>query len=351
MRIALVTHTTSGRGGIERVVELQTAQLRARGHTVDIVTGPALGGHWTGRALSAGLLAFRRARKLREYDVVLAHYQPAPWLAARSECPFVHYFHHPLRAVHPTSVQLTKRRYRLWNRLMQPLKSLDMRTVRAAHSVAVPSPSVGRDLMAFYGREPVLLPLGVDNAQLIPGGTRGDHLLFVGRLAETYKHLDWAIEVARRVGRPLHIAGEGRIPEPGAGVTSLGYLRGDELAAAYRSAAVLLFPSVHEDFGLVPLEAMACGLPVVAWDDQHGPSLTMAEGSGGRLVPPYDLDAFAAAVTALVEDPQQHAKLSEAGPAWVAQHFSLQRHIDGLEELLVAAASAKSNVKRLAPVA
>jgi glycosyltransferase involved in cell wall biosynthesis len=112
---------------------------------------------------------------------------------------------------------------------------------------------------------------------------------------------------------------------------------------------VLLFPSVQEDFGLVPLEAMACGLPVVAWDDQHGPSLTMAAGSGGRLVPPYDLDAFAAAVTSLVEDPEQHAELSKAGPGWVAQHFSLQRHIDGLEELLVAAASAKSHAQRPDP--
>jgi glycosyltransferase involved in cell wall biosynthesis len=243
-------------------------------------------------------------------------------------------------------VQLTKRRYRLWNGLMRPLSNLDTRTVAAAHSVAVPSPSVGRDLLEFYGREPVLLPLGVDTGQLRPGGTRGDHLLFVGRLAETYKHLDWAIEVARRIGRPLHVAGEGRIPESQADVTSLGYLEGDALAEAYRSAAVLLFPSVHEDFGLVPLEAMACGLPVVAWDDDHGPSLTMTEGSGGRLVPAYDLDAFTATVTSLLEDSDQHAKLSAAGPRWVEQHFSLQRHIDGLEELLEAAAAAKGKLRR-----
>jgi glycosyltransferase involved in cell wall biosynthesis len=340
VRIGLITHTTGGRGGIERVVELQAAGLRARGHTVDLVTGPELGSGWIARAVAAAGLAFRRGRALRRFDVLLAHYQPSPWLAQRSGVPTVHYFHMPVRALHPTTQQRTNPGYRAWAVLCRRLERIDRSSVAAAAEVAFPSPSVGRDLVGIYGRGGTLLPLGVDTSVFAPEpGQPGEHLLFAGRLGAPYKHLDWAIEVARRLGRPLHVVGEGTRPAvpDDAEVVFRGYLEGEKLAAAYRDAAVLLFPSAQEDFGLVPLEAMASGLPVVGWDDGHGPSLTLAVGSGGRLVAPYDLDAYTAAVEELLGDGAERERLAAAGPAWVRDRFSLDRHLDGLEQLLARA--------------
>src|SRR3712207_6769252 len=96
MRIGLITHTTAGRGGIEKVVQLQVQGLRSRGHEVLVLSGPELGAGWSARAVAAAGLAARPIGALRECDVLLAHYPPAPWLAARSGVPFVHYFHCPL---------------------------------------------------------------------------------------------------------------------------------------------------------------------------------------------------------------------------------------------------------------
>src|SRR5664280_1198207 len=348
MRIGLLTHTTAGRGGIERVVELQVKGLRERGHHIEVVSGPAVGRGWSARAVAAVGLAGKNAASLRRYDVLLAHYQPAPWLATRSGTPFVHYFHHPLRAVHPTAVQCTRLRFRVWSSLCAPLAALDQRTVAAAAVVACPSPSVARDLAEMYGLDPVLLPLGVDTATFSPRGRHGDHLLFVGRVDEPYKHVDWAFDVARRVRRPLHIVGEGRAPAPPPrlDVVWRGYLEGAELVEAYRAAAVLLFPSVHEDFGLVPVEAMACGLPVVGWDDEHGPSLTLAPGSGGLLVQPYDLDAFTEAVRVVLDDDVTRGRLAALGPKWAEERFSLRRHLDELERLLQRVGSSPGSQAR-----
>lgn len=68
-------------------------------------------------------------------------------------------------------------------------------------------------------------------------------------------------------------------------------LRGVELAKAYAAADVFLHCSITETFGLVVLESMASGVPVVA-RDEGGPSETVKHGRSGYLVPPHDLDTF-----------------------------------------------------------
>jgi glycosyltransferase involved in cell wall biosynthesis len=341
VRVALVTHTMAGRGGIERVVEQHSAGLRARGHQVDVIAGPTLGSGWLARAGSAALLGLDSGARLRGYDVVLAHYQPAPLVASRSGRPYVVFLHHPLRAAHPTAVQREQLRYRLWNRAGVRLAGADHRSVSGAAAVAVPSPSVRAEAAAVYRLTPTLLPLGVDTDLFQPGPSRRGPLLFVGRPEERYKRLDWALEVARRLARPLHVVGQARPRDvPGVDVTWRGYLTGPALAQAYRTSDLLLFPSMREDFGLVPLEAMACGLPVVAWDDGHGPSSTLRPGSGGLLAPAYDLDAFTSLVKTILDDEPARRRLSACGSAWVREQYSIERHLDGLEQLLSQAAGA-----------
>lgn len=343
MRIGLLTHTTGGRGGIEQVVDQHAHGLRSLGHDVDVMSGPVVGRGWWARAVAgAGMLALR-TETLTRYDVLLAHYPPSAWVAARSGAPFVHFMHHPLRALYPTQTMRLDLQWRLLSRGVQPLRHREHAAVRAASVVAVPSPAVLRDCQRLYGRQAVLTPLGVDTTLFSPkDGVVRVGALFVGRLDAPYKHLDWAVDVARELGEELHVVGEGTAPAGLAEqphVRMRGFLSGQALVEAYRAAAVLLFPSVQEDFGLVPLEAMACGLPVVAWRDGYGPSWTMGPGSGGVLAKPYELDDFAARARAVLQDLEVRGALSAAGPAWTASRFGLEAHVRAVEALLEDAAA------------
>lgn len=90
-----------------------------------------------------------------------------------------------------------------------------------------------------------------------------------------------------------------------------GHLSGDDLAAAYASSDVFLFPSDTETFGNVTLEAMASGLPVVCADAAGSRSL-VSDGTTGLLCPPHDSACFLSATGRLVHDPALRATMGEA---------------------------------------
>ncbi|MFB6231842.1 MAG: glycosyltransferase family 4 protein [Salinibacter sp.] len=90
-----------------------------------------------------------------------------------------------------------------------------------------------------------------------------------------------------------------------------GYLRGDELARAYASADVFLFPSDTETFGKVTLEAMASGLPTVCADAAGSRDL-VREGETGCLCPPGDADSFTDCVRQLVRDGARRERMGTA---------------------------------------
>ncbi len=72
----------------------------------------------------------------------------------------------------------------------------------------------------------------------------------------------------------------------------LGRVSNEELVALYNSAECFLMSAPKEDFGLTPIEAMACGCPVVAWKDDAGPQETINNGKTGYLAEPYSIDDF-----------------------------------------------------------
>jgi glycosyltransferase involved in cell wall biosynthesis len=124
----------------------------------------------------------------------------------------------------------------------------------------------------YYGREASILYPPVDTAAFRPDGRApGEHYLMVTALAP-YKRVDVAIAAFQELGLPLKIVGTG--PERKAleralrgrrgRIELLGHASQAELAALYASCRALVFPGV-EDFGIVPLEAMASGRPVVAF--------------------------------------------------------------------------------------
>ena len=95
----------------------------------------------------------------------------------------------------------------------------------------------------------------------------------------------------------------------------LGQQTGADLARALASSDVLLNPSVTEAFGNVTLEAMACGLPVVA-AEATGATNLVRDGETGTLVDPCDLDGFAGALEAYARDPDLRRRHGEGGLAF-----------------------------------
>jgi glycosyltransferase involved in cell wall biosynthesis len=118
----------------------------------------------------------------------------------------------------------------------------------------------------FWNRAADVMPPPVDTEFFTPGGERTRSLLTVAALVP-YKRVEMAMEVAARLDRPLEVIGTGpllgQLRRRAKGqVRFLGWQSPEDLRAAYRRASALLVPNV-EDFGIVTVEALACGTPVV----------------------------------------------------------------------------------------
>ena len=171
------------------------------------------------------------------------------------------------------------------------------------------------DLVQLYGLPPekiVVTPLAPDSV-FVPGGTRGDYLLFVGSIEERKNPL-LAADAARAAGRTLVVVG----PERDAGLAAelrargaevRGFVPMEELVRLYQEAAALLFPTRYEGFGLPVAEAMATGTPVVATPDAAVQEL------GGDAVAYAHEEEFAATVVRVLADPAPWARagLERAG--------------------------------------
>jgi glycosyltransferase involved in cell wall biosynthesis len=141
----------------------------------------------------------------------------------------------------------------------------------------------------------------------------------------------WRTEAMRRLARRLGLAER---------VHFRGWLGPDELAMELAEASIVALPSLWpEPFGLVGIEALAAGRPVIA-SLTGGVGDWLQDGVNGLAVKPGDVDALARALGELLEDPARQAELGAAGQAMVAARFSPERHV---ERLLEAYRSARSS--------
>jgi len=159
-------------------------------------------------------------------------------------------------------------------------------------------------------------------------------LLFVGRL-RYYKGLDWLIRALPRLAARLVVCGTGNMgPEwqalarelgVGERIAWLGEVPDADLPALYHLADLFVLPASHpsEAFGLVQVEAMAAGLPVVCTELGTGTSYVNRDGVTGLVAPPRDADALAAAIATLLADPARCAALGATAQQRVAAEFDL----------------------------
>ncbi len=152
----------------------------------------------------------------------------------------------------------------------------------------------------------------------------GDYVLAVGTL-EPRKNLARAVEAARLAGVEIRVVGA--VGWGGVEVAGwVGRVGDDELAALYRGARCLVFPSLYEGFGIPILEAMACGTPVVT---SRGGATEEIAGGAAVLVDPLDVEAIAEGIALAGE---RRSELVSPGLEH-ASRFTWQRAADALESL------------------
>jgi glycosyltransferase involved in cell wall biosynthesis len=207
---------------------------------------------------------------------------------------------------------------------------------RADRYVAISHYVAGR-IRRYYNREPTVIYPPVDTEYFRPDtSTPGRFALVVSALVP-YKRIDLAIAACRLAGVPLKIAGDG--PEraslerlAGPDVQFLGRRTDEEIRELYRSAAMTLLPG-EEDFGIVPLEAQACGRPVVALG-RGGALETVVQGETGILVDEAAPEALADGIARAMD------RTFDAGAIRRhAERFSRERFADEMAAQMAEAAA------------
>lgn len=198
-----------------------------------------------------------------------------------------------------------------------------------------------------------IVPNGVDASFFSPEGEEGDYLLFAGTL-EPRKGIDDLLDAWRSLAPPRPrlvlcgdrgwrgvgqtlLSGRGQtgvsvLREPG--VTITGYVTREELRELYRHAIAFVYPSRYEGFGIPPLEAMACGAPVIATRTGAIPEFA---GDAALLVAPNDRAALREALARVVRDRALRDDLRVRGPQR-AREFGWDRGAALMSDLLVVAA-------------
>jgi glycosyltransferase involved in cell wall biosynthesis len=174
---------------------------------------------------------------------------------------------------------------------------------RADRYVAISHYVAGR-IGRYYNRQATVVYPPVDTDFFHPDATTPERFALIVSALVPYKRVGVAIAACARAGVPLTIVGDG--PERAAlerdapaSTRFLGRVSDDEIRALYRRAAVALLPG-EEDFGIVPLEAQACGRPVVALG-RGGAVETVKHGETGLLVDELSAEAFADAIVDAVD--------------------------------------------------
>lgn len=194
-----------------------------------------------------------------------------------------------------------------------PLAAWDRRTAWRVDAFLANSKNVAGRIERLYGRPSRVVPPPADTEFFTPAPRERKGYLVVSALAP-YKRLDDAVLAARRAGLPLTIAGfgpeEGRLrASAGETVRFAGTPNDEVLREMYRSAEAVLMPG-EEDFGIVPVEAQACGTPVVALG-RGGAMETVKDGETGVLYPEPGPEGLLAAIDRLARLRFNPAALAE----------------------------------------
>ena len=183
--------------------------------------------------------------------------------------------------------------------LIEPIKRWDQKNSAGVdHFIAI-SRAVAERIKKIYGRESVIIYPPVETDLFQPSNIDGDYFLIVSRL-NAYKRIDLVIEAFNQLGLPLKVIGDGPLRQEltkraGSNIEFLGRLSDSKIAKYLAECRALIFPG-EEDFGIVPVEAMSAGRPVIAYKT-GGALETIVAGETGLFFEPQTAQALVQALT------------------------------------------------------
>jgi glycosyltransferase involved in cell wall biosynthesis len=348
-------------GGIENHIKLLAEAQVARGHQVSVLV--------TSRDRRTHIETINGVRVIfaaRLATISSAPISPAIFALLRQEQPDIAHLHFPYPWGEIASYFVSRARGMVLTYHSDIIRQKYLRVVYAplmrrvltrVDAIIATSPNyiASSPVLSRWKEKCAIIPLAIDPtpfeittpfASLAPRPS--PLLLFVGHL-RYYKGLNYLIAALRDLPTArLLIIGEGPMENAwrsladelgvGARVTFAGHVASADLPSHYAACDVFVLPSSErsEAFGLVQLEAMAAGKPVVCTELGTGTSFVNVDGETGLVVPARDAHALAVAINRLIDDPSTgsgqaqalRVRMGAAGRARVEKEFRLEKMVD-----------------------
>lgn len=328
--------------------------------------------------LATSLLIPFLAFRFRHADVFIGENQPGTWLAYVASRilgkPYIIYTCHPnkmvyLRSLSRDQIWKNQRDFYWLSIFFEPFKPVlrlldKVSFTRSKFPVLVNGYFIGREFAKIYKTAWKGCPSGapfvkpesrilrnnnVFKGEINIGGLKikKPYLLYVGR-HEVWKGIDLAIKAMKKIVKvypDVRLVIRGPFSEHTKTLQNLvkqlnledevifSPEQGNQvdLRQLYFNATACVFPSEKEDFGIVIIEAMGAGVPVIAWNS-GGPTDIVIDGKTGYLAKPFSLDDFAEKILTILKDKELRQKMAKASWERVKNHFSWERHVDILEK-------------------
>jgi glycosyltransferase involved in cell wall biosynthesis len=396
LKIAILYSHLKELGGAERVILKQVDLLHKRGHDTECffayvdknLRKESANPHCFTKSFFRSLIPNNAATRIilslplapialsafDEKDILICHgYGPGPWIGYLNKkirgTRYISYIHSP-----PRFLYLDRRERALWrfndvreiifklSKIAGPvLKEIDYVSVVNSDFVLANSFFTARRIRAIYGvpAEVCYPPVDTESFRILDEKTVQEFrkgfgwplILSSGRIVAV-KRWEWLLEIMSYITKEfpsVTLAITGEISKDNIqyiqmlrkrakrlridkNLRFLGFRLQEELVRLYNAADVYVYSVPREDFGLGPVEAMACGTPAVVWDDGGGPCETVINGETGFRATPYDMRDFAEKTLKAAE--MDKTEIGKSTRSFVEKNFSCEKHFKILEETI-----------------
>lgn len=299
------------------------------------------------------------------YDVCYIH--PCMWTQAPAviqflRTPSVYHMHEPNRGLYEPEIARPYEKSQLRSKLDRfdpliglyrgKLRQVDADNTRRAAVLLSNSKFTAANILRIYQKTAQVAYFGIDTTTFVPLGLpRENFVLSVGALRPN-KGFDFLIQALGQIPAerrpPLRLVGntdhpdehpflQGLADQAGVELTIETMVPETELVRRYSQAALFAYAPNLEPFGLAPLEALACGTPVVSVAE-GGMLETIQDGQNGLLVQREPVK-FARAIQSLIEDPARRDELGAAGARYVKETWGWEKAVQGIENYLISAST------------
>ncbi len=371
MRVAIVHHWLVTQGGGERVLEALASMFPGADIFTLLADPPSIPASLRGRCITQSFLAripwshklhrhllplYPMAVEqldLRDYDLVItSDAGPVKGVLVAPEAVHICYCHAPMRYIwnqyHDYRNELSGLAKSVFGLSAHYVRAWDFAAAQRVSIFVANSVNVSNRIRQYYSRPSLVLYPPVDTSFARLETTVDESYLAVGRLV-AYKRLDLLIAACNRLGRRLRIIGIG--PEErnlralaGPSIEFLGRVENEVLWSEYARCRALLF-AAEEDFGMVPVEAQACGRPVVAYG--KGGALESVAAGREMTLRGYATGVFfheqtvAAVCDAVLDFEQREQEFDPAVISDWAKRFDSAYFVDSFRELVDVAMASR----------